>query len=414
MIYLLIAVIILYILTSGFEYYLEFLNCKHLLKYGKEIPPEFEGEIDSELLKKTSDYTVENTKFGIISSVFDEAMLLIFIFSGLLAFYNSWIKSLNLNFILSGMLFILILTWLKTAIDSPFDIYSSFKIEKKYGFNTMTPKLWISDFIKGLVISTLLMGLLMAAAFWLIQKLPSLWWLPVWAFFFIFSIFMMYISPYVLEPLFNKFTPLEDDELEEKIKEALAKTGIRISRVFKMDASKRTKHTNAYFTGIGKTKRIVLYDTLLEKLDKDEIVAVLAHEAGHWKKKHILKYIIFFETSALLGAFIAFYILKSDFLSRLFFIPEASFFTKLILLSFVASIVTWPVSPLVNIVSRFFEKEADDFACALVDGGDSLASALVKLSKDNLSNLHPHPLYAKFHYSHPPAVERIRYLRNKK
>jgi STE24 endopeptidase len=384
------------------------------LKHGEEIPPEFEGEIDSGLLKKTSDYTFENTRFGIFSSIFDETLLLIFIFSGLLAFYDSWIKSLDLNFILSGISFIFILTWLKTIIDSPFDIYSSFKIEKKYGFNTMTPKLWISDFIKGLAISTLLMGLLLAAALWIIQTLPNLWWLPVWAFFFIFSIFMMYISPYILEPLFNKFTPLDDEELESKIKEALGKTGIKISRVFKMDASKRTKHTNAYFTGIGKTKRIVLYDTLLEKLEKDEIVAVLAHEAGHWKKKHILKYIIFFEAFALAGAFIAFYILKSDFLGKLFFIPGASFFTKLILLSFIASIVMWPVSPLVNIVSRFFEREADDFACNLVNGGDALASALVKLSKDNLSNLHPHPLYAKFHYSHPPATERIRYLRNKK
>ncbi len=278
----------------------------------------------------------------------------------------------------------------------------------------MTLKLWASDFIKGIVLSTVLLGLLMGAAFWLIHAIPDFWWLPVWGFFFLFSLFMMYISPYVLEPLFNKFTPLDDEELEEGIKEMMGKAGIKVSRVFKMDASKRTKHSNAYFSGIGKVKRIVLYDTLLEKLSKDEILAVLAHEAGHWKKKHIIKQLAIFEISAFVGSYLAFVLLKSDILGRLFFINDASFFTKLVLLSFVASIVTWPFSPALSVISRIFEREADDFACGLMGDGEALASAMVKLSKENLSNLHPHPLYAKFHYSHPPAVERIRYLRRQK
>jgi STE24 endopeptidase len=221
----------------------------------------------------------------------------------------------------------------------------------------------------------------------------------------------MYISPYVIEPLFNKFTPIEDKELEDKIKTIAEKVGIKVSRIFKMDASKRSKHTNAYFTGVGKVKRIILYDTLLEKMDKDEIIAVLAHEIGHWKKKHVLKRIIVSEAMAFVGLYISFEILQSDFLLRVFFIEEASFFAKMVILGFIGSIIGFPLGPLSNYFSRKHEGQADRFACELTGNPDSLASSLIKLSKDNLSNLHPHPLYAKFHYSHPPVVQRIREIR---
>lgn len=404
--------LLLYVLVCAFEDILRALNYRHLLKFGLSVPDVFKGLIDENLLKKTRAYTLEHMKFGAVSSVFEDCLLLIFIVAILNA-YNSWILSFKLPFIAEGLVFFIILIMAKTIINVPFDLYDSFRIENKYGFNNMTFKLWISDFMKGILISALLMSLVLSAAFFLVQNFPSMWWFAVWLFLFIFSIFMMYISPYVLEPLFNKFTAIDDPEFENSIKELSEKAGIHVSRVFKMDASKRTNHSNAYFSGVGKTKRIVIYDTLLANLTKNEILAVLAHEAGHWKKKHILKHIIILETLSLIGLYLAFLLLQSDYLTTLFGIQQNSFWAKLIILSFIASIVTWPFTPLFNILSRHFEREADDFACKLSGGtGNDLASALVKLSKDNLSNMHPHPLYWKFHYSHPPVEIRVNYLKS--
>jgi len=221
----------------------------------------------------------------------------------------------------------------------------------------------------------------------------------------------MYISPYVIEPLFNKFSPIESEGLEDEIRSMLEKTGIRVSRVFTIDASKRSRHTNAYFTGIGNVKRIVLYDTLVEKMDQDEILAVLAHEAGHWKKRHVLKVIVFFEGLSFVGAYVAFRVLRTDLLSDIFNIHNATLFSKVLVLGFIISIVSFPFNPLFAYFLRRHENEADRFAVELTSRPESLVTSLVKLSKDNLSNLHPHPLYAKIYYSHPPVVERVMRIR---
>ena len=224
-------------------------------------------------------------------------------------------------------------------------------------------------------------------------------------FLFAYSIFIIYISPYVIEPLFNKFTPIDNKALEDGINNLMQKVGIKASRIFKMDASKRTKHTNAYFTGIGRVKRIVLYDTLVDKMNSDEALSVLAHEIGHWKKKHILKYMIVTEIIALIASYIAFKMLQGELLINLFNIKEGSFFAKAILLGFLGSIAAFPFTPLFNYFSRKYEIEADRFACELTEKKEGMINALVKLSKDNLSNLRPHPLYAAFYYSHPPVLK---------
>jgi STE24 endopeptidase len=187
----------------------------------------------------------------------------------------------------------------------------------------------------------------------------------------------------------------------------MQKAGIKVSRVFKMDASKRSKHTNAYFTGIGKVKRIILYDTLLGKMDQNEILAVLSHEAGHWKKRHVLKLIIISEIASFIGIYISFRILQTDLLTNLFQIEPDTFFARVVILSFIGSIISFPLIPLSNYVSRRFERQADRFACELIEEKESISRALIKLSKDNLSNLYPHPLYAAFYYSHPPVIQRI-------
>ena len=406
----LIIIITAYLLVIAFGYWLDFLNLAHLKKHGSVVPPEFAGQIDQALLSKTRDYNVENTKFAFVSSAFNNVVFLIFILV-LLNIYTTWVSSLNLNFILTGLVFFLLMTYAETVISIPFSLYSTFKIENKYGFNTMTLKLWLTDTIKSLLISTVLLGLLIAVGLFIIQKSPAWWWLWVWSFFLAFSIFMMYLSPYVIEPLFHKFTPLEDERLETGVRDLMSNVGIKVSRVFRMDASKRTKHTNAYFTGIGKVKRIVLYDTLIEKMDYDEIISVLAHEAGHWKKKHIVKSIIITEAIALIAIYVAFHLLQSTILLDIFHIEKESFFASLIILGFIGSIVFFPFSPLFNWYSRKNENEADKYSYELTGNKESMISALVKLSKDNLSNLHPHPLYALFHYSHPPVLERIRNIR---
>ncbi|MEN8263290.1 MAG: M48 family metallopeptidase [Nitrospirota bacterium] len=406
----LITIIIAYAGIVAFGYWLDFLNLSHLKKYGSIIPGEFEGQVDQALLDKTSKYNIEHTKFDFVSSLFNNAIFLLYIFI-LLNIYNSWIVSLNLSFILTGIIFFVLLTYADTIISIPFSLYSIFKIENKYGFNTMTLKLWVTDTIKSLLISTILMALLISAGLFIIQKSPEHWWFWVWCFFLVFGIFMMYISPYVIEPLFHKFTPIEDESLESGIRGLMEKVGIKVSRVFKIDASKRTKHTNAYFTGIGKVKRIVLYDTLIEKMDRDEIFSVLAHEAGHWKKKHLLKHIVFTEVIALIAIYIAYQVLQGDFLIELFHIEKSTFFAKIIILGFIGSIISFPFGPVSHFISRKHEIEADRYSYELTENSESMISALVKLSKDNLSNLHPHPLYAFFHYSHPPVLERIGMIR---
>jgi STE24 endopeptidase len=379
-----------------------------MMRFGLSIPPEFEGKIDENLLKKTQEYEEEKTRFSFISSIFGNVITIIFIFGGLLNIYNSWIASLNWPFILTGVLFLLILSYASTFLSIPFSLYSTFKIENKYGFNTTTPKLWLTDFLKSILVSTILMGIVALVGLWLIQSSPNYWWIWVWGFFLIFSLFMIYISPYVIEPLFNKFTPIEEEGIEDKIKKLMQKVNLKVSRVFKMDASKRSRHTNAYFTGIGRVKRIILYDTLVEKMNHDEILSVLAHEAGHWKKKHVLKMIIVLELISLIGIYISFRILQTDLLTALFQIKQGTFFAKVIILGFIGGIISFPFIPLSNYVSRRFEREADRFACELTGNSESMASALIKLSKDNLSNLHPHPFYAAFYYSHPPVVQRIK------
>ena len=401
-----------FIVVSLFQYWLEHINISRLKERGDQIPPEFKGLIEQELLTKTRNYTVDKNKVSLISSIFGDVVTILFFFCGLLGFYASWLDDFKWNFIIAGLMFFLLLNYAKSILDIPFDLYTTFVIEKKYGFNTKTAKLWIVDFFKSLILGTILMGILISAALALIHFFPAYWWLLVWIFFLCFTIFMMYLSPYIIEPLFNKFTPLDDEELENDIKALSEKAGISVNRVFKMDASKRTKHTNAYFTGIGKVKRIVLYDNLLEKMDKDEILAVLAHEAGHWKKKHLLKMLVAYESIALIVMYAACLLLKGNYLAKVFNLDLTEpFFAEVIILMFVFGIIVFPLSPLFCYFSRRNEREADDFAKNIIGTGKGMISALVKLSKDNLSNLHPHPFYSAFYYSHPPATERIRYLK---
>lgn len=407
-----VLLLILYLVVVLFGYAFKYLNLRHLERFGADVPEEFAGEIDEKLLRKTRDYTVDSARFGFLDSGFSHLVLLVFLFGGLIRIYNAYVLSFTDSFILGGVLFFLILSYASTILSTPFDLYSTFRIENKYGFNTMTFRLWLADFLKSLLVSTILTAILLGVGFWLVQASPRTWWLWVFCFMLLFGIFMMYVSPYLIEPLFNKYTSIDDPELEGKIRELMDKVGIRVSRIFKMDASRRSKHTNAYFTGIGRVKRIILYDTLLAKLNQEEILAVLAHEAGHWKKRHLLKGIILSQVFSFAGIFVAYQLTRTEMLTHLFGIHPSSFYAKLVILGFLYGIVSFPLTPLFNLLSRRYEREADEFAKAMTNDPEPLASSLIKLARDNLSNLHPHPWYAAFYYSHPPVVERVRKIRS--
>ncbi|MDH4162585.1 MAG: M48 family metallopeptidase [Nitrospirota bacterium] len=405
-------ILLAYLFIVAFGYWLKYLNLSHLKIHGHAVPPEFESVIDPQLLGKISDYTVENSRFGFIESIFDTIVLLLFLFGGLLTAYDRWIATLTDSFLWKGVLFALLLTVVETALGIPFSLYRNFRIENKYGFNTMTLTLWFTDLLKGLAIGAVLGTVTVLGALSIVLWSPGLWWFWVWLFFLCFSVFMMYISPVLIEPLFFKFEPLTVEGLEERIKMLMEKAGLKVSRVFQVDASRRSRHSNAYFTGIGKVKRIVLFDTLLQQMSQEEVLAVLAHEVGHWKKKHVLKRIVMTEVMAFAGLFMAYYLVQGDLLPGLLGISGGlSFYAKVLVLGFLLSIILFPVTPLFSWLSRRDEHASDRFAVELTGTAEAMASALVKLSKENLSNLHPHPLYAAFYYSHPPVVERIRRIK---
>jgi STE24 endopeptidase len=403
----------LFIVITAFSYWLRHINLNHLKHHGGKVPEGFEGVIDEEKLRKSTAYTFDSSRLGLWDSLFDNALMLIFLYGGLLVLYDRFIGGLSSSFILSGVLFFLLLTWCQTVLGIPFDLYGTFRIEARYGFNTTTLRLWMVDFFKSQAIGAVLLVFLMTVAFWLIQWSTQHWWLWVWGFMAMFSLFMMFISPYVIEPLFNKYEPVTEEGLEDEIRVMMEKAGLRVGKVLQMDASKRSNHSNAYFTGIGRVKRIVLYDTLIKQMSHGEIVAVLAHEIGHWKKGHIWKRLMWAELLALGGAWLGFELLAWPGLPGLLGLPaDVSMPARMVVLGFVASLALFPLGPFSAWRSRCHEWEADRFASDLTGRPQDLASALIKLSAENLSNLYPHPLYAGFYYSHPPVIERVGVLKS--
>lgn len=400
-----------YILTLAAGYLLRYLNLRHLKKHGAEIPPGFEGVVDGALLARTSAYTFEQSRVGLIESLLDNLFLLLFLFAGLLGIYDRWLVYLGGSGITQGILFFLGLSLAEMVLAVPFSLYKTFRIENRYGFNTTTLRLWLSDQAKSACISIILLVSLIGGALAIIQYSPQFWWLWVWLFFAVVTLFLMYLSPTLIEPLFNRFVPLPAEGLEAEIRIMLEKAGLAVSRVLMVDASRRSRHSNAYFTGIGRVKRIVLYDTLLQQMSHDEILAVLAHEVGHWKMGHIWKRLAFMEAGALVTLYAAFRLLSWGELPSLVGLSQASFAAQAMILAFIGSFLTFVITPIGSWLSRRDEWQADRFACNLTPVPEALATALIKLASENLANLHPHPLYALCYYSHPPVVERVHRLR---
>jgi STE24 endopeptidase len=398
---------IAFLFTVAFSLWLRRLNLAHLKRYGHLVPAGFEGVVTPETLARSTAYTLETSRLGLWQSLYDDGLMLLFLFGGLLPLYDGCIASLTDSFVLRGVLFFLVLTWLQTLLDIPFSLYGTFRVESRHGFNTMTPRIWLTDFVKSQFIGSVLVALLAGAAFGLMQWSPERWWLWVWCFLALFSLFMLFISPYVIEPLFNRFEPVREEGLADDISAMMARAGLTVGSVMQMDASRRSRHSNAYFTGIGRVKRIVLFDTLLRQMGRGEIVAVLAHEIGHWKLGHVARRLVLAQAWALVGSWVAFRAVHWPGLPGLLGLEGGSVAARLVVAAFVGSLVMYPLSPLSAWLSRRDERRADDYACRITGTPGALASALVKLSAENLANLHPHPLYAAFHYSHPPVAERV-------
>ncbi len=407
---LLISFLVAFTASSVFRFFLTYMNVRHLRLHGRHVPEVFQGEIDEATLARMTEYTADSARFGSIEHFFDDAVSLVILLSGFLPLLAGIVLSWNLHFILSGLIFFGALALLSGVLDIPFSLYGTFVIEKKYGFSTITARLWITDLIKGFLISAVLLGILLGAMLALVYYAEHTWWLWAWLVFSAFQMLVLWLYPILIAPLFNKFEPVENEALRDAIISLMAKVGLKTGGVFQVDAGKRSKHTNAYFTGFGKTKRIVLYDTLLKSHSSEEILSVLAHEAGHWKKKHILKQLVFMETVSLALFYLVYRLIDWSLLYKTFGFAEKIPYVGLLLIAALFGPVLFFLTPIGAMLTRKFERQADDFCYDLVGTAMPMINALKRLAKDNLANLHPHPFYAWFYYSHPPLTERIAHL----
>ena len=383
---------------------LSWLNLRHLQREGHRVPPVLEAEVDSE---RISAYTAARGRLSLLRGLLSALALGAFLFAGGLGAYDAWVASLAHSFIANGVLFLAGLLVVNALLAVPFQLYSDFRLEAEYGFNRQTAGLWWSDWLKSTALSLLLTLALSAGALALVQAAPHSWWLWVSALISSVSLVLTVLSPYLIEPLFYRMEPLNEAGLRDGIKAMTERAGVHVGRVLKMDASRRSSHSNAYFTGFGRQKRVVLFDTLLAQMSESQILAVLAHELGHWKKHHVLTRMIVMQVLLVLATYLVFWLAPSAALPELLGLSAASFPARIVILSAAGSLVLFPLTPLFAAWSRHDEREADRFAIDLHGSSRDLAGALAKLGTENLANLHPHPLYAKFYYSHPPLAERI-------
>ena len=385
-------------------------HIKHIQANRQAVPDEFSDKIPLEAHQKAADYTRAKAKTGLTELIIGSLFLLIWTFGGGLQLLDSWWRSFGLSEIWTGTGFILSIFAIMTVLDLPMSIYRTFKLEESFGFNKMTPKIFIMDMIKNGIVGLLIGTPLLLLVLWIMENSGSYWWLYVWVTWLSFSIFMMWAYPAFIAPLFNKFRPLEDGELKTRIENLLTRNGFKSQGIHVMDGSTRSAHGNAYFTGLGANKRIVFFDTLIDELSHDEIEAVLAHELGHFKCNHIKKRISVLGTVFLIGLGILGWLIHADWFYNGLGVELESSYMALILFLIASPAFTFFLQPLFSFISRQHEFEADDFA-AKQSLTDHLITALVNLYRENANTLTPDPIYSAFHDSHPPAPIRIAHLK---
>jgi STE24 endopeptidase len=401
--------IIIAIIVADFvvERILDYLNTTRM---SDTLPDEVKGIYDEGEYKKQQAYQRENQRFSMFTSAFSFLLILaMLIFFGF-RFVNDLAVGITSNPILVALLFFGILMFASDVLTTPFSVYDTFHIEEKYGFNKTSVKTFILDKIKGWLVGAILGGGILALVIWIYIKTGSSFWIYAWLVISGFTIFMAMFYSNLIVPLFNKQTPLEEGELRQAIKAFSDKVGFKLDNIFVIDGSKRSTKANAYFTGIGAKKRIVLYDTLINDLTTEELVAVLAHEIGHYKKKHVLQGLILGIVQTGLLLFVFSRLIENPALSRVLGIGQPAFHTGLITLGILYTPVAFILDIFENKLSRKNEYQADAFAAKNYEPA-ALASALKKLSVKNLSNLTPHPAYVFFYYSHPTLLQRLAHLK---
>jgi len=397
--------LIIFIPVTGFmlERYLEYLNAG---MRSEKLPEKLRGICDEEEYRKTQLYEKDNLKLSFWSSSFNLAIIIVMIIAGGFAFLDNISRSVSNNSVVIALIFFGIIGFASDLFNLPFSWYDTFVIEKKYGFNTMTIRTYITDHLKSWFIAVLIGAPVLGLITWIYYITGKGFWLYAWGLITAFSVFINFFYSQLIVPIFNKQTPLIDSPLRKKIEAFAQKAGFRLKNIYIIDGSKRSTKANAYFSGFGSKKRIVLYDTLIKEMSDEEIVAVLAHEIGHYKKKHVLRSLVFSVILTGLMLFLFSLVIDSPLLSGAMGAELPSFHLGLIVFGILYSPLSLLIGLVTNYLSRRNEFEADRFVHDNYDPG-ILAGALKKLSVKNLSNMIPHPAYVFFHYSHPPLLERL-------
>jgi len=396
------------------KFWLATRQMRHVALHREKVPAAFAGTVTAEAHRKAANYTLAKGRFGLISTAFGTAVLLGWTLLGGLEMLNVGLRDAVLPSwgVMAYQLALLAsFAFIGALVDLPFEWYSTFRIEQRFGFNRMTTGLWLADLLKGTLVGAVIGLPLAALILWIMGATGSFWWLWAWAAWVAFNLVLLVIYPTVIAPLFNKFEPLPDEALKARVQALMQRCGFAVKGLFVMDGSRRSAHGNAYFTGLGASKRVVFFDTLLARLSAAEVEAVLAHELGHFKHKHVIKRMLGIFAASLAGlALLGWLSGQASFYEGLGVTPNVLQAPNdaLALLLFMLALPPFMffVSPLMAHLSRKHEFEADAYACAQADGRD-LASALLKLHEDNAATLTPDPLYARFYYSHPPASARL-------
>lgn len=387
----------------------DLLNLRHL---SPEVPPEVADACDPDTYRRAQRYLAENTRFGFVTSTFDLALILAFLLSGGFAAVDAAARRPGWGEVGTGLLFAGLLTLGLQLVHLPFAVYDTFVIEQRYGFNRTTPRTFALDWIKGLALTAVLGGAIFAAVIGFFLAAGRAAWLGCWAVVIGAEVALVFLAPYVILPLFNKFAPLEPGPLRSAVEAYAERQRFRMRGIFTMDGSRRSSKTNAFFTGFGRSRRIVLFDTLIRNHSVPEIVAVVAHEMGHYRRRHVLWAMLRSALSMGMLFFLAGCFLRDPELFRAFRVPQVSVYASLVFFAFLYTPVASLLAVAENWISRRQEYAADAFAARTTGDPGAMERALKKLSVDNLSNLTPHPLKVFLTYSHPPAVARIRALRS--
>ncbi len=397
-----------YILSAAADLLVERLNLRHLRRYGHKIPKIFRSEINPAKLHEITAYTSKKSGLSVMKGAADHMLFLIIVLSGLLPWLE---KSLSgVPFLVAGLVFFALPGFAAGLLSIPFDAYRIFVIEEKFGFNTRTWRVWLLDMVKSLGVGAVLGGLILTGILLMLKHGGTTWWLWAWFIFLAFQVLVSILYPSVIAPIFNAFTPVEEPSLSAKIEQLATREGLTLRGIYQMDATKRSRHTNAYLSGLGKAKRIVLFDTLIGSHEDDEILAILSHEIGHLRRHHITKQLIVMGMMSFGLLFMASKLMAWELMYRSFGFETMPLFAGLFLVAMLWQPVGFFFGPLAMGLSRRYERQADMYALKIQGTPAPLIKALKNLALENLANLRPHPLYVLLNYSHPPLLQRINHL----